>query len=181
MTLRIQARPCKTCPFTDREFGLRDERRAEIVETLRSDGSFFCHSTVDYDGDSDGVVTTDSQLCVGAMVLCERDGFLPQLARIQERLVKRTIEYDGTRVVYESLDDFVGDVEMEGDPCSVVNPGCVAPAGFFNMNGSISAGAEAAEFECYVCGEAVCGSCSVERAGRRLCGWCDESDDRINS
>jgi hypothetical protein len=59
--------PCDDCPFrTDRPpHGLRPERAAGIAADLMANGDFPCHKTVDYSGDSDGIVTSQSTRCVG--------------------------------------------------------------------------------------------------------------------
>lgn len=79
-------RPCTKCPFrTDIRAYLCRARAREIVRALdRSD--FPCHETVDYDDESDGVVTEKSQHCAGALIMLERVNRPSQMMRIMERL-----------------------------------------------------------------------------------------------
>lgn len=73
--------PCKDCPFlvgssTNRT--LREGRLEEIVEAIRSDGTFQCHKTIDED--------IDDQHCAGALVFIEREGTPNNMLRIAHRL-----------------------------------------------------------------------------------------------
>lgn len=82
-------RPCPTCPFrVDIRFDLHPERRAEIVQGLRSDESFTCHSTIDYGAWVDEFVPNEkNQHCAGALIAMKKDGSLfanriPRMAAI---------------------------------------------------------------------------------------------------
>lgn len=172
--------PCANCPFKDGDW-LREDRRKEIADSLKNDQAFFCHSTVDYESDEDGVdgeVTSDSRECVGAHVLSVRSGFASQYHRNLERfgIMPDDEDFKDGSIPWKDLDDWVlqGGEREYVETCSVVNPGCEAPAGFMTSNGGISYGEDAAEFECEACGEPVCGSCMNDAD---LCAYCAEYED----
>jgi hypothetical protein len=64
-----------------------------------------------------------------------------------------------------------------GEPCSIVNVGCDAPAGY--LYGDTVVDAEtSAEYQCESCWEPVCGSCSrVMKNGERWCDACSEDHE----
>lgn len=175
--------PCAKCPFKDGDW-LREDRRREISEALKHDQTFFCHSTVEYEtevedeGESVGLVTSDSRECVGAHILSVRSGFAVQYHRNLERLgvMPEDEDFKGDSIPWRDLDDWVlqGGEPEEIEPCSYAGPNCEAPAGWLNSNGSISYGDVSADLECQGCYEPVCGSC-VNDDG--FCGYCEESED----
>jgi hypothetical protein len=98
-------RPCANCPF--REDCLRGwlgrERAGEIADTLRDDRTFACHKTTRAGGSSG-----PEQHCAGALIVLEREGMIPQLARIAGRLGFYDPDaLDPDAPVFDSLDDFV--------------------------------------------------------------------------
>lgn len=73
--------PCKDCPFlvgssTNRT--LREGRLGEIVEAIRSDGTFQCHKTINEH--------IDDQHCGGALVYMEKNRIDNNMLRIAMRL-----------------------------------------------------------------------------------------------
>lgn len=78
--------PCDNCPFSDSEAGkrlrasLRPTRMAEIEANLRNDGTFFCHKTVEEDGDGSQLV------CAGALAWQDERNLDSQYRRVCERL-----------------------------------------------------------------------------------------------
>lgn len=70
-----------------------------------------------------------------------------------------------------------------GQPCSVVEKSCTAPAGFGTRQGYGEykyAKGTGAEYVCHVCGEPVCGGCSYDSALGdkvvRVCFYCTTHD-----
>lgn len=59
-------------------------------------------------------------------------------------------------------------------------PTSEAPAGYLGGDG-IAEGTESAEYDCYECGEPVCGACSrlvpKRRRKERVCVYCIESEE----
>ncbi len=102
-------RPCANCPFrTDIRPFLTPARAAEICNAMLADESFWCHKTIDYDGESDGATTKKTQHCAGALILLERLDRPNQLMRIAERLgVYDRTQLDMAAPVFESPDAFV--------------------------------------------------------------------------
>jgi hypothetical protein len=181
-------KPCAKCPFRDGDW-LRRERRSEIARGLLNDEWFACHATVDYgEGEGpeggeeewwdepDGQITDRSKECAGAIVVSERSGFSSQYRRIMVRLGAASGEIDGSGIPWQSLNEWVNqgedDEESEGEPCSVVNEGCEAPAGYMTANG-VAHGTEFAENECEGCGEPVCDNCLGENG---MCDYCNEDE-----
>ena len=121
--------------------------------------------------------------CGGFLIFNEKVGNSTQMMRIAERLGLYSPEraknqdavFDSLRELMASCDD-AEEVE-EITPCTVADPGCEAPAGFQNSNGTFE-GEDSAEFECAACGDPVCGTCSTEvkvkRKKTRLCNYCRE-------
>ena len=63
-----------------------------------------------------------------------------------------------------------------GEPCSVVDIGCSAPAGYM-VDDEVTDGEDTAEHECAACGNAVCTPCSrLLRDQRRVCVYCAEGE-----
>jgi hypothetical protein len=63
--------------------------------------------------------------------------------------------------------------EPEGETCSVVGPGCEAPAGYMTASGVVD-GDVYVDTTCSECGEFCCGSC-MNDAG--VCQNCAPEDD----
>lgn len=176
--------PCESCPFrTDVAAFLRAERVREIAASVLRGSSFPCHKTTSFEEDDEGdtfVVPGPGEVqCAGAEIFLAHQGQSTQMARIAERLGQRVATLDMAAPVFRSAgemeraqDDYE---EPEGDPCSVVNMGCEAPAGIL-IGGGVIDGTEAAGFTCCSCYEPVCGSCSRETADGRECGRCAEEE-----
>ena len=102
---------CPDCPF--RRVGgvrLHPERAEEIAETLRDDGHFHCHKTVDYSDDEPS--TVGAALCMGSLVAqYNEQGHLGQMGRIAGRCglideKKFEEQLDNPELVFD-LDAFV--------------------------------------------------------------------------
>lgn len=187
------ATPCTSCPFRkDKPIYLRRGRRAEIAQALLSGQSFWCHGTVDYDGDEDewGEVepnTANAKMCAGAEKALMAIGQSSQMGRIAERLGLVDLDRQEARgaEVWDlhewqrlnegaTADNPEGDGDDdEGEPCGTVGPNCIAPAGFL-VGGGVVEGTEAADSECTECGEPLCSECA-DAQGR--CGLCTEEED----
>lgn len=103
-------KPCANCPFrTDIKPFLKMERAQDIVDSIVGmQQSFPCHKTVDYSEHSEGVETSKSEMCAGAMIMLEKINEPTQMMRISERLGM----YDFTRLdmsapVFDTPEDFV--------------------------------------------------------------------------
>lgn len=99
-------RPCVDCPFRkDREFYLHPERAEGLAENFRSDGTFWCHKTVNYaDEESD---TSESTQCAGALATVLKDGVPNAPYQVAERLGmfdRDKLEMDST---FDTLDEWV--------------------------------------------------------------------------
>lgn len=109
-------RPCPHCPFrADVPPFIRAEFAAELAADLDGGATFFCHETVEYDDDVEGVPTDRSHHCAGALIVLLNDGVLDRsglgthdLLQIAERfgLFDRT-RLDLGAPVYPSLAAFV--------------------------------------------------------------------------
>jgi hypothetical protein len=88
--------PCSNCPFR-KEGGipLRPGRIRELGGMMLhpQGGTFSCHKTVEYGGEGEGDEPEgddrngdEGQHCAGALAFALKQGKLPQLARIMERL-----------------------------------------------------------------------------------------------
>lgn len=101
-------RPCAKCPFrTDVPGYLRRTRAVEIANGLIR-GTFACHETVDYSGESDGRETEKTHHCAGALIMLEHMEEPSQMMRIAERIGC----YDRTRLdmkapVFTTAEDFI--------------------------------------------------------------------------
>lgn len=83
----VMYEPCAQCPFrTDRPAFLTKRRARNIVQAIMAQADFYCHKTVDYEGEADGQVTADSKVCAGFAVLCENMNKPTQMMRILERI-----------------------------------------------------------------------------------------------
>ncbi len=94
---------CAMCPFSGEGAGLHlwqslnSERRAEILNILMADGTFYCHNTTeeDPDGEDENYIGPDGLLCSGAIEWQENNlGHPGQLARIGERLEATRKDFD---------------------------------------------------------------------------------------
>lgn len=182
MTLSIATTPCAKCPFKDGDW-LRRERRKEISDDLKRDNTFYCHATVDYETEiedeeeNNGQITDSSKECVGAHILSDRSGFASQMHRISERLGMVPEKINDKTIPWRNLDDWVDQggedpADEDFEPCNVVGPNCIAPAGFM-VAGGIIEGDEPATTECVVCGDPSCEEC-VDEEG--ICVYCTEED-----
>jgi hypothetical protein len=182
--------PCSMCPFNskfdgddgDRPF-LRPGRRYEILTGMVHGraNDFICHKTGEVTEDEDGTSaytsTADSLACAGARLVAVRAGLDSENMKIEERLgmfdreafLARNVNSDVwtyAAIVAERQDD------EEVETCSVVNENCTAPAGYIGDDG-LTAGTEAADSECAMCGEAVCSECMD---GEDMCPNCKEQE-----
>lgn len=180
------AQPCVKCPFRkDVPIFLRLERREEIRDAIAlRDDVFWCHSTVDYEGDEPSV--NSASPCAGAAQAIRQAGGQTQMERIEERLGIGRPELED-RVEVWDLDEWVrlaegstGDAPVfeveEGETCSVVNSGCEAPAGYAGSGGAVVMGTVFTDGRCSECGEPVCDNCSDEE-GRCQNGMCSPDED----
>lgn len=87
--------PCANCPFSTSVDGthlrdsLADGRLVEIIETLKRDGHFFCHKTVEHDDDDSERILTQpdrNKLCAGALAWQHARALSNQYERLCERL-----------------------------------------------------------------------------------------------
>lgn len=191
-TKAIMGAPCAKCPFRkDVPIYISRERRAEISTALLSGQTFWCHNTVDYDGEPDEwgeeqPDTTDSIPCAGAEKALLGIGQTSQMGRISSRL--GLLDYDKVETTGAPSWDLhtwqtLGEGSVEGEEieeieeyietCSVVNQGCLAPAGYA-VGGGVVEGTEAADEHCEACGEAVCSNCITANG---MCEFCDEEEE----
>ena len=191
----VTARPCKGCPFSNRDkaVGLGFDRRAEIAEGLERGEHFWCHETIDYDddGDWDDEIPSPSPsrgavVCAGATVIAYRDGGLPQYLRVAAGLGSfnpDVLEADSAGMVpwvsfldwRETATAFGEDEEPERETCEIVNEGCEAPAGFMD-GGRVVNGTVFVDDHCVYCGSAMCGTCASETDPER-CAPCGDKTD----
>lgn len=192
-------RPCDDCPFL-REGGIRLAGPERIREILDDRVTFPCHKTVDYDDDAEDGQTMRStgreQACVGRTIfqLKAPGQHLDQMARISMRLKAISEKekptgldpdaLEGHDLVFDSLEEMKaaqGWPEFKptgtGEPCSIVDRNCTAPAGWA-IGGGVEDNDEAdAEHWCTECGEAVCTACSTsDGSGGRICNNCNDEE-----
>lgn len=169
--------PCDNCPFL-KVGGVRltMARVQEIAGgALMSQGrTFQCHKTLKR-GQKEAH-------CGGALIFAEKNGNATQMMRIAERLGM----YDADALkaqdtVFDTLEDMLKTAidyeEGTGEPCSVADDGCNAPAGYMTGGEAIVQSGASAKYECYGCSNSVCGSCSQphpKKRGKRLCNYCLE-------
>lgn len=169
-------RPCANCPFrTDcMEGWLQRGRAQEIANSITHEQApFQCHETTEVGGAEPG----HEEHCAGALILLEKSNIGPgQYARIAERLGFFDPEkLDLEAPVFDSIRAFIEHHEGEKeevDCCSVVEPGCEAPAGFAVGGGAVEnldVDPDATS-ECTTCGEPVCESCSNAEGQCANCG-----------
>lgn len=171
-------RPCPKCPFrTDVPAYLRGERAEEIARAIANGGEFACHQTTESDDEGDCFATAKSQFCAGALIAQENEGAPNQGLRIAERLgVYDPGRLDMGAPVVRSLDAFIAhhaDEEEEASTCSVVEAGCLAPAGWME-GGSVIRNRDADPADmlwCEGCGEPVCTNCASDEGA---CAYCAE-------
>lgn len=173
--------PCEHCPFrTDIDGYLRRDRIIEIAESLFRGASFPCHKTTEEIEDGEEcelAATADSVQCAGAEIFLAKQGTSTQMSRIAERLGMKVSKLNMKSPVCQSVDEMIrvhcGEDEDDGEPCSVCDQDCEAPAGYAVGDGVIP-GEGSAEYACDECGEPVCGACSTMRKRKRVCNNCIE-------
>jgi|GEM_PF-1951035 len=174
--------PCDHCPFrNDIDGYLRPDRVSEIAESLFRGGSFPCHKTTesweDDDGGSDMVATENSQQCAGAEIFLAKQGTSTQMSRIAERLGMKVAKLNMKAPVCGSVSEMLrvhgDDEDDDRESCSVCDDDCEAPAGW-QVGGGVIPGEGSAEFECWHCGQPVCGSCSSMVKRKRTCNTCKD-------
>lgn len=183
-------KPCDNCPFTRKEsrVALHSRRIREIhgVVTGSTGGVFPCHKTVDYseyDDPSDTPLPSKSQsFCAGAVIYALKQDSPNQMMRIgmrlrdldpQQMLKHQDLVFDGIHEwMKHSIDGPPQSIEQNADveTCNVSGSNCEAPAGYIE-DGEVIFGTESADYECYFCGQSVCGSCS-RRSGDDI--WCED-------
>lgn len=178
------ATPCKHCPFrTNIEGYLTKERVIEIAHSVLQGQTFPCHKTTqaveEDDGGCDMQATDDSQECAGAAIFAAKHETSSQMSRIAGRLGMKVAKLNMRAKVCKSLDQMI-EVhcgKQEGEPCEIVDDGCLAPAGY-DFGGTICDGGETVTTTCDECGRYVCDNCSeVTGKGkkkRRACNGCRE-------
>lgn len=155
------------------------------------------------DGKFNALKHPESSHCAGAIIYSLKLETPNQMTRIGMRL--GAFDPDALMMhadkVHDSLHDWIqgdpiaredqarrdasrkaAEATETGDPCSVADQGCEAPAGFL-VGGRVVHGTDLAEFSCSECGEPVCGSCSElndedERICNRCLEWIEEDDAR---
>lgn len=173
-------RPCPHCPFRiDIDGYLRPGRAIEIAQSLASGSMFPCHETTEWDEeDEEMFASKDSIQCAGALILMEKVETPNQMARMAERFgFYDPAKLDMQAPVASSYFEFVrhhSDDEDDDQPCcSVVDGGCLAPAGLL-MNGvAVPVEPEGEVFICKGCGEWVCEAC----AEGEFCPTCAEYEE----
>lgn len=180
-------RPCAKCPFRiDVPGYLRRARATEIATDLAGGSIFFCHETTvdgveedEYGAEVETLVGGEnSQFCAGALLVMEKMGVRNQAFRMAERLDLLDVsKLDMSAPVARSFLDFIDHHsepdEVEREPCSVVNEGCLAPAGMLVGGAPVSVEPEGEVHNCEGCGEPVCDECSDEGG---LCFYCAERE-----
>lgn len=149
----------------------------------RTVGEFYCHQTTigapedeeNFGGEMRAGPST--MVCAGSLILMEKSGTPNQMMRIAERLGV----YDPSRLDMDApvhgswIEMQMHFREEEVETCEIVNSGCEAPAGYA-IGGGVVSGDTAAEYVCAWCGRYVCGTCSKERDGERVCADCIEEE-----
>jgi hypothetical protein len=180
-------RPCAECPFrNDRPGYLRPERVRQLATELLSGSTFACHKTcasaTDEDGNDDRVEAIDSQMCAGARAFQHYNDTESQLERIALRLGGvGVVELGADLPVHRTVSALVaaqpGYEEPEGEPCSICDDGCEAPAGHL-IGGAIVDSGKTTSLHCDSCGQPVCASCSKVAHGEgRICNDCIEYEE----
>lgn len=198
MSLKLNLRqPCADCPFV-RGVGARMQLHPARVRELATAETFACHKTVDYteneddDPHADGATEGDctgASWCAGHLLFREHNP--SQMMRITERL-RMGLDYSklgGRERVHTSVADMLedhgytpehkeADAGGTGEPCSVCEDGCTAPAGWFGSRGVVSNDEANAEHWCASCGSAVCDACShTDANGDVVCLHCSDNQD----
>lgn len=178
--------PCSNCPFLKKGgIRLRRDRLKDLIGNDR--GTFSCHKTVKRDDNDTRVQAKGEAVCGGWLIFMEKTGLPNQMMRIGHTLgmykptaaKQKTLVFDSVKELLATADDAPKARSVDtGEPCSIANEGCEAPAGWGGAGGSIEDNPEAnAEFECAECSGPVCMACSVEASNgtERICADCDES------
>lgn len=179
-------RPCAHCPFRTDVVGggdyIRRDRAVEIAQSLAQGSDFPCHKTVEHDEDGDHIPGAGRDtFCAGALIMLEKAGQPNQLMRSAERMgIYDPSRLDMSAPVVGSPHAFIAhhtpedEREDERECCHVSDMGCQAPAGYADG----TPGEGEAEYECGLCGEPVCGACSVNAPAvetGRACNDCVEN------
>lgn len=180
-------RPCPHCPFRqDIPAYLRGDRAQEIATSLAQGGTFACHqTTVDAPEDDENfggemMEGPKSQMCAGAMRALMQSGGSNQIMRIAERTGGFDPDKLDRSVPVGSLSDFVahqsGEEADEEECCSIVDAGCLHPAGVL-MGGTILPAEDTEPTSpCKECGEAVCENCSADGVCNSCREWLEGED-----
>jgi hypothetical protein len=176
------ATPCEYCPFRKNITGyLRKDRVVEIVHSVLRGASFPCHKTTQQVDDEDGIcdmeATEYSAQCAGAEIFAAKHGTSSQMSRISERLGVKVSKLNMRAKVCGSLSEMIevhcGKEEIQGEPCEIVDDGCLAPAGY-NLGGIVVEGSEFVDTTCDECGRFVCDACSLVNTEKRVCNYCKD-------
>lgn len=184
----ISKAPCRKCPFRkDVPIYLRSSRREEIATSIADGHTFFCHETTVDDGEGGLTADSNSLECAGAAKAVMLSGGTTQHMRIAERLGMADLDEVADRgadvwPLHEwtlLADGATGDNPEyeEIRTCSVVDAGCLAPAGYLGMGGGVVRGTVAADGECAECGEPVCSNCLGGGDTCSMCSYGGEDDD----
>lgn len=193
--LMVAKAACRKCPFrSDVPIYLRADRRREIVDALvLRDEVFHCHEQVEYSDDApdevgEYVVVHTGPMCAGAAKAVLAAGGTTNWLRGAARFggadldelaskgpavwslsVWPLVPEGGTAATWDPNEE----EDAEVATCSTVNAGCLAPAGYLGIGGSVVAGTVAADGECATCGESLCSNCADEDGN---CLMCSEDD-----
>ena len=113
-------KPCANCPFRlDPFFYLHPDRVREIAASLRNNGTFSCHKTVDY-SDDEPSNTRKTQHCAGALLVMRSENTLwdNQMVRIVANLQNRDFDIylEDDIPVYACFEDYARLLEEADGP-----------------------------------------------------------------
>lgn len=109
-------KPCKNCPFLKAEVQPKNKgwlgrgRAKEIYDSMAvEDQDFPCHKTTKTDDDGfESITTEQTQMCAGALILQQKEGFATQMVRIAGRLdMFNPDELIGRDLVVDSEEEFL--------------------------------------------------------------------------
>jgi hypothetical protein len=108
-------RPCPNCPFrTEPRFHLSKGRAQGIADLLLNGHHFWCHETIDYTRQADGLHPAHdaSQLCAGSMILLQKIGEPNDAMEVGQWIGTFDAErLDMDSPVYDTMEEFVARTE----------------------------------------------------------------------